>query len=271
MYYFVRITQKSNNRHDETKVDLSEKQLNSNFLKPYENAEPILINGKIIEPDDIERIKISRFYYDSKYLIRIIKTEDAQSSVAMIGGPSYEWRAADFAEDVTDKFIKGPPGYKKKKSFNKLKTSSNINLIWDQIKSDYDINKHLFGKKINFIKDDFKRKIIFRDIAQAYHLAQSNFPKPSVILSGGVIEELLRLYLQYKGIKPKGDKFKDYIDACEEKGLLKFGIRKLTDSVRDFRNIVHLKREKTSRYTISKVTAIGSVSSIFTIVNDFSR
>ena len=32
---------------------------------------------------------------------------------------------------------------------------------------------------------------------------------------------------------------------------------------------VHLSAEKTKKYTISKSTAIGAVSSIFTIANDF--
>ena len=65
--------------------------------------------------------------------------------------------------------------------------------IWKSIKSDYDISKLQFGKKINFILDKFKRAIIFRDIEQAYLLSQQGFSKPAIILAGGVIEELLIL------------------------------------------------------------------------------
>lgn len=42
-----------------------------------------------------------------------------------------------------------------------------------------------------------------------------------------------------------------------------------TDSLRHFRNLVHLEKETSSKFTISKATAKGAVSSIFTIANDF--
>lgn len=140
---------------------------------------------------------------------------------------------------------------------------------WEAIRSEYDISKKDFGKKINFVSDSFKRKIIFRDIEHAFVLALQGFSKPALILAGGVIEELLRLYLEHKNIKPKCEKFFSYIDACKDNGLLKRGVSRLTDSVRDFRNLVHLANEKTKRYTLSKATAKGAVSSIFTIANDF--
>jgi len=60
-----------------------------------------------------------------------------------------------------------------------------------------------------------------------------------------------------------------YIRACEDNGLLKDAIHKLADSVRQFRNIVHLERESSNRHTILKATAKGAVSSVFTIASDF--
>ena len=140
---------------------------------------------------------------------------------------------------------------------------------WEAIRSEYDISKNDFGKKINFVSDPFKRKIVFRDVEHAFVLASQGFSKPALILVGGVIEELLRLYLKHKNIKPKNRRFVDYIKACEDNGLLKRGVSRLSDSIRDFRNLVHLDNEKTKRYTVSKVTAKGAVSSIFTIANDF--
>lgn len=138
---------------------------------------------------------------------------------------------------------------------------------WGEIEKDFGVNKKTFGKKINFVKDDFKRKIIFRDVEQAYILAQSDFNKPAVILSGSIIEELLRLYLNHKGIKPQREDFFSYIQACQND--LKSAVHKLTDSVRDFRNFVHMEKEASSRHTISKATAKGAVASIFTLINDF--
>lgn len=141
---------------------------------------------------------------------------------------------------------------------------------WIAIEKEYDVSKRSFGKKINFVKDEFKRKVIFRDLEQAFLLAHHGFNKPSVVLAGGVIEELLRLYLEDKGVVPERNTLDSYIKACEEKGLLKTAIHRLADSVRQFRNIVHLERESSSRHSISKATAKGAVSSIFTIANDFS-
>jgi hypothetical protein len=139
---------------------------------------------------------------------------------------------------------------------------------WLEIEREYDVSKPTLGKKISFVKDEFKRTVIFRDIEQAFLLAQYGFHKPSVILAGGVIEELLRLYLAHKNFRPEGNSLDSYIKACEEHGLIKDAIHKLADSVRQFRNIVHLEREGSRKHTISKATAKGAVSSVFTIANE---
>jgi hypothetical protein len=140
---------------------------------------------------------------------------------------------------------------------------------WRAIETEYDESKRSFAKKINFVKDQFKRKVIFRDVEQAFLLAHHGFSKPSVVLAGGVIEELLRLYLESKNIRPARNNLDSYIKACEDNGLLKTAIHRLADSIRQFRNIVHLERESSSKYSISKATAKGAVSSVFTIANDF--
>ena len=143
------------------------------------------------------------------------------------------------------------------------------NKNWKDIKAEFGITKMSFGRKINFVTDAFKRTILFRDAEQAFVLASLGFSKPAVILAGGVIEELLRLYLIHKNITPINNSFDGYIQTCEQKGLLKTGISRLSDSARHFRNLVHLSKEQTKRHTISKSAAIGAVSSIFTIANDF--
>ena len=140
---------------------------------------------------------------------------------------------------------------------------------WTSIESEYDVTKTSFGKKINFVKNPLKRIIIFRDVEQAFVLASSGFSKPAVILAGSVIEELLRLYLEHKQIQPNKNDFDGYIQTCEQYRLLKGSISRLSHSVRQFRNLVHLSAEKTKKDTISKATAKVAVSSIFTIVNDF--
>jgi hypothetical protein len=146
-------------------------------------------------------------------------------------------------------------------------TSSTAN--WSAINSEFGITKNGFGRRINFIKDPFRRTVIFRDVEHSFVLANLGFYKPAVILAGGVIEELLRQYLIHKNIKPIKNDFDGYIQTCEKEGLLKRGISRLSDSARHFRNLVHLSKEETKRHTISKSTAKGAVSSVFTIANDF--
>jgi hypothetical protein len=141
--------------------------------------------------------------------------------------------------------------------------------IWREIEKDYDVTKRIFGKKINFVAERYKKEAIFRDVEHAYILSNHGFNKPAVILAGGVIEELLRLYLKHKNIQAMNATFDEYIKACVTNRLLKSAINKLSDSVRHFRNIVHLSKETSSKISISKATAKGAVSSIFTIANDF--
>jgi len=171
--------------------------------------------------------------------------------------PEIAERIRKIAEMTKEKMVELQPS---------LKTSKEN---WEAIKSEYGISKIEFGKKINFVSDQFKRDVIFRDVEQAFVLASHGFAKPAVILAGGVIEELLKQYLKHKEIQPKDDRFIEYIRACDNNRLLKHGVSRLSDSIRDFRNLVHISEEETRRYTISKATAKGAVSSIFTIANDF--
>lgn len=142
-------------------------------------------------------------------------------------------------------------------------------VVWKLIEDDYGVTKRQFAKNINFVKNPFKRSIIFRDVEHAYILASKGYSKPSVILAGSVIEELLRIFLDSKNIVVSNKTFDCYIQTCEHYGLLKKSISLLSDSVRHFRNLVHLSKEEEKKHTISKATAKGSVSSIFTISNDF--
>lgn len=141
--------------------------------------------------------------------------------------------------------------------------------IWSVIEKDYALTKREFSIKINFVKDEYGKETIFRDVEQAYILAQNGFSKPAVILAGSVIEELLRQYLKYKKVTPSKDTFDEYIKTCKKNDLMKSAIHNLTDSVRLFRNLVHLAKEKNATDAISKATAKGAVASIFTITNDF--
>lgn len=113
MYYHVIVKPKSDKFYGEYKTDLTKDQLISRFIEPYEQGLPIVINGKTVQPDDIERIKISESDRTIESFIPQIRAEHQSSSVAIIGGPSYAHQAIGRAKDVTDDFIEGAVGYKK--------------------------------------------------------------------------------------------------------------------------------------------------------------
>ena len=113
MFYHVIIKPKSDRYYGEYKTDLTKEQLISRFVEPYEQGMPIVINGKTVQPNDLERIKISKSERTIESFIPQIKAEDRASSVAFIGGPSYTYQAIGRATDVTDDFIEGAIGYKK--------------------------------------------------------------------------------------------------------------------------------------------------------------
>lgn len=147
-------------------------------------------------------------------------------------------------------------------------TQSSSKDAWEQISKEFEISKQTFGKKMNFVTDKFKRTIIFRDTEHAFVLAKAGFSKPAVILAGGVIEELLRLYLENQNLKPQSDSFWSYITTCEKEGLFKSGINRLSDSLRHFRNLVHLQLEESNRHTLDRAAAHSAVASIFVIIKD---
>lgn len=122
MYYHVIVKPKSDKLYGEYKTDLTKEQLLSRFIEPYEQGMPIVINGKTVQPDDIERIKISESERTIESFIPQIRAENQNSSVITIGGPSYTHQAIGRAKDVTDDFIEGAVGYKKALT----KTSSNV-------------------------------------------------------------------------------------------------------------------------------------------------
>jgi hypothetical protein len=109
-YHHVRLSVKDQKR-DEVKTDLDEAQLHRQFLEPYRRGRSITVNGRSVQPDQIERLMISRSVDPSAQIADVLRAEDRASSVAVIGGPSMSWRVARRAADVTDELVLGPPGY----------------------------------------------------------------------------------------------------------------------------------------------------------------
>ncbi len=82
-FYHVSLTVQGED-HDEIKNDVSEEVLETQFLAPYRAGRAITINGRVVRPDQLIRIRV------------------LVSNVL--------WNATSEAADVTDQFITGPPG-----------------------------------------------------------------------------------------------------------------------------------------------------------------
>lgn len=108
-YFHVRLSVAGED-DDETKNDLDQETLRSQFLRPYAEGRSITLNGRSIEPRSISRIRISQSESPADQLIAQIEAEDRRSSVVVLGGPDYGWRAAARAADVTDEYVTAPPG-----------------------------------------------------------------------------------------------------------------------------------------------------------------
>ena len=113
MFFHVIIKTKQDKRYGECKTDLTREQLISRFIDPYDFCRPIMINGKSVSPEQIERITIAESLSTIESYFPALEQEDARSNVAVIGGPSYTHRAIHNAHNVTDDFIEGPPGWRK--------------------------------------------------------------------------------------------------------------------------------------------------------------
>jgi hypothetical protein len=143
-------------------------------------------------------------------------------------------------------------------------------LAWIAITEEYEITKLMFSKKLKpFIDGDFKRHTILRDIGNSYSLMSLGFYKEAVVISGSVIEEILRLYLLNANMITKPKTFNDYIKICNDNDFFRKGINKLTDSVREFRNLVHLSKENNKKDVINKANAKNAINAVFSFYYEF--
>ena len=164
-YHHVRVTQKSDRSHDEVKLDLTREELEERFLSPYRKGLPIVMGGKSILKDDIERIRISKTDQDSNHVSKIVEEERRRriaNGILDIGGPSNPERIASKGEDVTDEFITGPPGYQANESNNPeqhARSSTSLSIFISHSSNDVEIAKPLIDllqKALHLRSDDIR-------------------------------------------------------------------------------------------------------------------
>jgi predicted nucleotide-binding protein len=91
-------------------VDRDRAWVDARVLEPRRRNQPITLSGRELKWPEIESVWISVSEVPSSVLIQQIKARDASSSALVIGGPSYQWRAAGRATNMTDELIDSPVG-----------------------------------------------------------------------------------------------------------------------------------------------------------------
>lgn len=107
MVFHVRITKKSNRTNDSIGLDLSENETRK-IADNYHRGQNFLLAGEVIDPFDIEKIRINETNESSSQLVPKIRSQRSQSGYAAIT-ISDEWYVTEEGVDVTNKFIKHPP------------------------------------------------------------------------------------------------------------------------------------------------------------------
>ncbi len=88
---------------------MSLEELEQRILNPYRQGIPVTIGGKSIPSNDIYRVRIGKTDdLSSHYFPAAIQM---QAKSQMLLPPPVEWYVVQVADDVTDAFITGPPGY----------------------------------------------------------------------------------------------------------------------------------------------------------------
>jgi predicted nucleotide-binding protein len=70
----------------------------------------VTLRGQTFQWDEIASLRISTSAEPSAAIIQRLEAEDRNSSVAVLGGPSYEQRVVYRADDVTDELVEDAPG-----------------------------------------------------------------------------------------------------------------------------------------------------------------
>ena len=113
-YFHVRITPRSEASNPELELDINLEGLMERFVRPYQRGQPIVIAGRTVSSEDMGRIQINETEQDSTTLnAMMLCQQEAQRSYSFVDqhGRLRPEMLADNGEDITAKYITGPPGH----------------------------------------------------------------------------------------------------------------------------------------------------------------
>jgi len=213
-FYHVRITRKSQRRYDLVELDLSGPGLMKNIVKPYLEGKQFYCENTIVDPFDIETIKINTTDLGSKVFLPHIRERRAQSRV-VVAGLSDRWYVTEEGKDVTRHYIKNPPTkvneptvkHSPKMASKKIFIGHGQDEQWRLLK---DHLHHLQGYEVSFYEaapraglqtpDVLKGMLEESDIAFLVFTGEISQPDGSVHARDNVIHEL-GLFQGYLGFQ----------------------------------------------------------------------
>ncbi|MEV8548181.1 TIR domain-containing protein [Streptomyces sp. NPDC051572] len=93
----------------EVELDLDEEALKRRFLYPLRRRQPVRINGRVIENQDMERAMISRSVAPARELLERIQLENADRRVPVFDRQRLDCQVAERAQDMTPLFLPTVP------------------------------------------------------------------------------------------------------------------------------------------------------------------
>jgi predicted nucleotide-binding protein len=110
-FYHIRITRKSKRSDDLLELDLDESSLLKNIVTPYKQGQLFYCEGTVVDPFDVETIRINRTNRPSSDLLPAIRQEREEEvrlkRINVIIRD--EWYVTEKGEVVTRQFINSPP------------------------------------------------------------------------------------------------------------------------------------------------------------------
>lgn len=112
-YYHVQVTTKTGHSRIEVELDVSGEELETRFVKPYRLGRPIVVSGRTVTAQELERIQITETPSDSNAVNGEIRTRDEANNT--FGFVDTQGRLSPLilfqhGLDVTSRYITGPPG-----------------------------------------------------------------------------------------------------------------------------------------------------------------
>lgn len=139
------------------------------------------------------------------------------------------------------------------------------------------------AREFPFVKDQKLRNILERDYAETQRAFISRCWKSVIILAGGAIEAISTdLLLQNQSAARAATKapkkpditewdLADLIKVCVELGLVSAGVERLSDPVRQYRNLVHPGNEIRNKLTFGEEEAKIALEVLHMVHRDLSK